>query len=115
MAQTVNTERHSRLLPAPSSFEEGVVKFGDKEIKIGGPLPTLAKYEKLVRVTHSLCPACYRLLPATIFEKEGKLFIRKYAQNMENLRTYITEILVYTISSTTGSMKEKDLKSPMST
>jgi len=77
MAQTVETERRSRLLPAPSYFDNGVVKFGDKEIKIGGPLPSLTEDEKLVRVTHSLCPVCYRLLPATIFEKEGKLFIRK--------------------------------------
>ncbi|MEM3352816.1 MAG: radical SAM protein [Saccharolobus sp.] len=78
MAQIVDTaERRSRLLPAPSSFEEGVVKFGDRDIKIGGPLPSLSESEKLIRVTHSPCPACYRLLPAVIFEKEGKLFIRK--------------------------------------
>jgi len=30
-----------------------------------------------VRVTQSLCPACYRLLPAAIFEKEERLYIRK--------------------------------------
>ncbi|BBG24494.1 tetraether lipid synthase Tes [Sulfuracidifex tepidarius] len=78
MAQTTaeNNEKF-RLLPAPSSFDEGSVKFGDREIKIGGPLPKLSSNEKLVRVTHSLCPACYRLLPATIFEKENKLYIRK--------------------------------------
>lgn len=61
-----------RLLPAPSKYEDGVVKFGDREIKIGGPLPKLAENEKLIRVTHSLCPVCYRLLPATIFEKTRK-------------------------------------------
>ncbi|MUN28650.1 tetraether lipid synthase Tes [Sulfuracidifex metallicus] len=79
MAQTTaeNNEEKFRLLSAPSSFNEGAVKFGDREIKIGGPLPKLSSNEKLVRLTHSLCPACYRLLPATIFEKENKLYIRK--------------------------------------
>jgi uncharacterized radical SAM superfamily Fe-S cluster-containing enzyme len=72
-----NNEEKFRLLSAPSSFNEGAVKFGDREIKIGGPLPKLSSNEKLVRLTHSLCPACYRLLPATIFEKENKLYIRK--------------------------------------
>ncbi|BBD71630.1 radical SAM protein [Sulfodiicoccus acidiphilus] len=76
MAQTAQEQRFT-LLPAPSKFDEGVVKFGDRDIKIGGPLPKLAENEKLIRVTHSLCPACYRLLPAAIFEKESKLFIRK--------------------------------------
>jgi len=76
MAQTAQEQRFT-LLPAPSKFEEGVVKFGDRDIKIGGPLPKLGEDEKLIRVTHSLCPACYRLLPATIFEKEKRLFIRK--------------------------------------
>ncbi|MEM0278371.1 tetraether lipid synthase Tes [Metallosphaera sp.] len=66
-----------RLLPAPSKFEDGLVKFGDRDIKIGGPLPKLSEDEKLIRVTHSLCPACYRLLPATIFEKDEKMYIRK--------------------------------------
>ncbi|MCY0850164.1 tetraether lipid synthase Tes [Sulfuracidifex metallicus] len=79
MAQTTaeNNEEKFRLLSAPSSFNEGAVKFGDREIKIGGPLPKLSSNEKLVRLTHSLCPACYRLLPATILEKENKLYIRK--------------------------------------
>lgn len=50
-----------RLLPAPSKFEKGVVKFGDREIKVGGPLPKLSDNEKLTRVTSSLCPACYKI------------------------------------------------------
>jgi len=77
MAQQVQQEHSFKLLPAPSKFEGNVVKFGDREIKIGGPLPKLSKDEKLTRVTHSPCPVCYRLLPAVIFEKEDRLYIRK--------------------------------------
>jgi Predicted Fe-S oxidoreductases len=78
MTETVQkSEERFRLLPAPSKFDNGVVKFGDREIRIGGPLPKIAENEKLVRVTSSLCPVCYRLLPAVIFEKEDKLYIRK--------------------------------------
>lgn len=77
MAQVETENKGFRLLPAPSKFENGEVKFGDRDIKIGGPLPKLAQDEKLIRVTHSLCPACYRLLPATIFEKDEKMYIRK--------------------------------------
>lgn len=66
-----------RLLPAPSKFENGVIKFGDRDIKVGGPLPRIAENEKLVRVTHSLCPACYRLIPAAIVERDEKLYMRK--------------------------------------
>ncbi|BCU67272.1 radical SAM protein [Sulfolobales archaeon HS-7] len=76
LAQTT-TEEKFRLLPAPSRYEDGKVIFGDKEIKVGGPLPKLSDSEKLVRVTESLCPACYRLLPAAIFEKDERLYIRK--------------------------------------
>lgn len=66
-----------RLIEAPAKFDNGIIKFGDREIKVGGPIPELHEGEKLVRVTHSLCPVCYRLLPATIFEKENRLYIRK--------------------------------------
>lgn len=70
--------QHSfRLLPAPSKFENGAIKFGDREIKVGGPLPKIADNEKLVRATHSLCPACYRLIPAAIVERNEKLYMKK--------------------------------------
>jgi len=79
MAQRTESETPAgfRLLPAPSKFDKGVINFDGREIKVGGPLPPLAENEKLVRVTQSLCPACYRLLPAAIFEKEERLYIRK--------------------------------------
>ncbi|MCD6509424.1 MAG: radical SAM protein [Thermoprotei archaeon] len=48
-----------------------------KEIKVGGPTPELKEGEQLIRKTQSLCPECYRLLPAIIFEREGKAWIRR--------------------------------------
>jgi len=32
---------------------------------------------KTIRQTQSICPECNRLLPAEVFEREGKVFIRK--------------------------------------
>jgi len=48
-----------------------------REITVGGPTPTLREGEKLVRNTLSLCPECYRLLPAIVFERDGKIWIRR--------------------------------------
>ncbi len=66
----------SRAL-GPPIFEGGVVRIAGREIKLGGPTPRLNKGEKLVRYTRSVCPVCYRLLPAVVFERDGKVFIRK--------------------------------------
>ena len=41
------------------------------------PKPELKKNEKLIRETKSVCPFDYRLLPAIIFEREGKVWIRR--------------------------------------
>lgn len=49
----------------------------NREIAVGGLTPTLRGREKLVRKTLSLCPECYRILPAVIFEREGKIWIRR--------------------------------------
>ncbi len=54
-----------------------IVRIADREIKVGGPLPKPRKGERLHRVTQSICPYCYRLLPAIIVERDGKLYIRK--------------------------------------
>lgn len=48
-----------------------------RTFKLGGPIPELKEGEELVRKTTSLCPTCYRLLPAIIFERNGKIWIRK--------------------------------------
>lgn len=48
-----------------------------RTFKLGGPIPELKEGEELVRKTTSLCPTCYRLLPAIIFERDGKVWIRK--------------------------------------
>ena len=37
----------------------------------------LKKGEKFVQETQSLCPECLARLPAIIFEREGKVWIRK--------------------------------------
>ncbi len=67
------------ILPAPAEFDPKTktVRIAGKEIKIGGPLPKLREGEKLVSYTTSLCPYCERLLPAVIFERDGKIYIRK--------------------------------------
>ncbi|MGQ9690056.1 MAG: tetraether lipid synthase Tes [Thermoproteota archaeon] len=44
---------------------------------MGGPRPELRDGEKLVNKTLSVCPDCYRLLPALIYEKDDKVWIRK--------------------------------------
>ena len=53
------------------------VRIGDREIPIGGPVPKLKEGEKLIRRTLSLCPVCYRLLPAVVVERDNKVYIRR--------------------------------------
>jgi len=48
-----------------------------KSIGVGGPLPTIKDGERLVRWTSSLCPYCFRILPAVIVERESALYIRR--------------------------------------
>ncbi|MCC6029177.1 MAG: radical SAM protein [Candidatus Korarchaeum sp.] len=48
-----------------------------REINIGGPRPQVRESEKLVRYTSSICPECYRILPAILVERDGAIFIRK--------------------------------------
>uniref|UniRef100_A0A7C2Z9S7 Radical SAM protein n=1 Tax=Ignisphaera aggregans TaxID=334771 RepID=A0A7C2Z9S7_9CREN len=55
----------------------GVVHVGKKDIKIGSPLPSAKDGERLIRFTSSLCPQCFRILPAAIIEREGALYIRR--------------------------------------
>ena len=72
------SELRVRELPRnPSLFREKVVEIAGKRIAIGGPLPKPREGEKLVKVTNSLCPHCYRLLPAIVVEREGKVYIRR--------------------------------------
>lgn len=54
-----------------------VVLVGKKEISVGGDIPTVKDGEKLIRYTSSLCPYCFRILPAAIVEKEGYLYIKR--------------------------------------
>ena len=60
--------RYSKeLLPKP-----GV----DYEVRIGKP-PSLKNGERLITNTLSLCPECYSLITAVLYEKEGKVYQRK--------------------------------------
>ncbi|MEM1521025.1 MAG: radical SAM protein [Candidatus Korarchaeum sp.] len=56
----------------PRSFE-----IKGRRVQVGGPRPQLRERERLVRYTSSVCPECYRLLPAVIFERDGAVHIRK--------------------------------------
>ncbi len=79
MATLTVKRTDSETMPAPAVFnpKEKVVEIAGRRIKIGGPLPKLKPGEKLVAYTTSLCPVCYRLLPAVIFERDGAIWIRK--------------------------------------
>ncbi len=68
---------YPKILPAVSRYKDGVIEVAGRKIKVGGPRPILREGEKLVRTTQSICPYCQRLLPAIIFEREGKMYIRK--------------------------------------
>ncbi len=43
----------------------------------GGPLPKISSDERLIRWTSSLCPYCFRVLPAAIVERNGALYIKR--------------------------------------
>ncbi|MBO3769472.1 MAG: radical SAM protein [Candidatus Brockarchaeota archaeon] len=58
-------------------LNEKTVEVAGRKIAIGGPKPELRNGEILVKNTLSVCPECYRLLPAVIYEKDGKVWIRK--------------------------------------
>jgi uncharacterized radical SAM superfamily Fe-S cluster-containing enzyme len=74
----VNTEK---ILPPPSTVKtengEAYVEIAGRKVKLGGPLPPLREGEKHLNITTSICPICYRLLPARVFERNGKVYIRK--------------------------------------
>lgn len=72
--------QESREVASPiglPAFKYGTVKIGGREIRIEGPTPKLNEGEELVRYTRSVCPICYRLLLAVIFERDGEVLIRK--------------------------------------
>ncbi len=71
--------KEDAILEPPASFNKAlkVVRIAGREIKVGGKVPSLRPSEKLVKHTSSLCPYCYRILPAIVFEREGKIYIRR--------------------------------------
>jgi len=58
-------------------LKERAIRVADRRILVGGPKPVLKEGEEHVRDTLSVCPECYRLLPALVYEKDGKIWIRK--------------------------------------
>lgn len=57
--------------------KEVSIVVANREIKIGGPIPELREGEELLWKTVSLCPQCLRLLPAIVFKRDGKAWIRR--------------------------------------
>jgi uncharacterized radical SAM superfamily Fe-S cluster-containing enzyme len=45
--------------------------------EISYKLPKIREGEELLAITQSVCPYCYRILPAIIVERNGKVYIRK--------------------------------------
>jgi len=75
--QLVEKKSGLDMLRPSSRLSSNSIQIEGKTIHIGGPLPKLKEGEKLVRYTQSICPICERLLPAVIFERDGKLYLRK--------------------------------------
>jgi uncharacterized radical SAM superfamily Fe-S cluster-containing enzyme len=57
--------------------KERAIEAAGLRIAVGGPKPLLKEGESPIRSTLSLCPECYRILPAIVYEKDGKIWIRK--------------------------------------
>ncbi|PMP60953.1 MAG: radical SAM protein [Caldisphaera sp.] len=81
--ETSNKElkNEHKILPAPGKLivrgNNAYVEIAERKIPIGGPMPKLNENEKHLHYTTSLCPVCMRLLPARIFERDGKVYLRK--------------------------------------
>ncbi|MEM0500743.1 MAG: radical SAM protein [Ignisphaera sp.] len=65
------------LIVAQFNKFDRTVNVGRRSIHVGGRLPQVKHNEKILRYTSSLCPNCFRVLPAIIVEKENTLFIRR--------------------------------------
>jgi uncharacterized radical SAM superfamily Fe-S cluster-containing enzyme len=81
--ETSNKElkNEHKILPAPGKLivrgNNAYVEIAERKIPIGGPMPKLNENEKHLHYTTSLCPVCMRLLPARVFERDGKVYLRK--------------------------------------
>ncbi|MEM3389857.1 MAG: radical SAM protein [Thermoproteota archaeon] len=60
-----------------AELKERMIQVAGRRIMVGGPKPVLKEGEEHVKDTLSVCPECYRLLPALVYEKDGKIWIRK--------------------------------------
>jgi uncharacterized radical SAM superfamily Fe-S cluster-containing enzyme len=58
--------------------EKQVIHVGKRIIPLGGPLPSMNEKERVIRYTSSLCPHCFRPLPAVIIERDNKLYIKRH-------------------------------------
>lgn len=59
-------------------------------------LPQVGSGEELVSVTQSVCPYCYRVLPAIIVEREGRLYIKRVCpEHGEIEELYYSDVSMY--------------------
>lgn len=67
-----------KTLTAVLLKDKKILKIAEREIPLtGGPKPELKEGEKLIMWTRSVCPEDYRILPAVIFERDNKIWIRR--------------------------------------
>ncbi len=74
-----SSREEQTVMPGPAKFDPKTktILIANRKIKVGGPVPKLKPGEKFVSYTTSLCPVCYRIIPAVIFERDGAIWIRK--------------------------------------
>ncbi|MEO3993165.1 MAG: radical SAM protein [Desulfurococcaceae archaeon TW002] len=77
MGDSQDSEGGKLITPSYYDRTTRTIRIADREVKVWNSLPKLNESEKLFRITQSICPYCYALLPAIIFERDGKLYIRK--------------------------------------
>ncbi len=64
--------------------------------EISYKLPKVKKGEELVSITQSVCPYCYRILPAIVVERDGKIYIRRVCpEHGEIEELYYGDIEIY--------------------
>ncbi len=93
-------EAQKEILKSPAKLvktPQGLfIEIAEKRIPVGGPIPPLREGEKHLRFTTSLCPICKRLLPARVFERDGKVWIRRICpEHGEIEELYYGDVKIY--------------------
>ncbi len=53
------------------------IKLTKKAGEVSFTLPRINRGEELITITQSICPYCYRALPAVVVERNGRLYLRR--------------------------------------